>query len=236
MPVNPLLKPPQVAYILADCDVRVLVTSADRLALLADELGDCPALEHVVLVAPGASRRDRAVRRSALRGARLVRRLRRRCAPLPRSAVRIDLDLAAILYTSGSTGKPKGVVLSHRNLIVGRRERQRVPRQRRADDVILSALPLSFDAGLSQLTTAFSRRGARRPDELPAARGRRPALRAAQGHGADLRPAAVDPDRRAGLAGRGRASTCATSPTPAGECRRPPWIGSAPASRRRRRT
>ena len=32
VPVNPLLKPEQVAYILADCNVRVLVTSADRLA------------------------------------------------------------------------------------------------------------------------------------------------------------------------------------------------------------
>ena len=30
VPINPLLKPEQVAYILADCNVRVLVTSADR--------------------------------------------------------------------------------------------------------------------------------------------------------------------------------------------------------------
>jgi acyl-CoA synthetase (AMP-forming)/AMP-acid ligase II len=30
VPVNPLLKPEQVAYILADCNVRVLVTSAWR--------------------------------------------------------------------------------------------------------------------------------------------------------------------------------------------------------------
>ena len=35
VPVNPLLKPEQVAYIMADCNVRVLVTSADRLRLLA---------------------------------------------------------------------------------------------------------------------------------------------------------------------------------------------------------
>jgi len=34
VPVNPLLKPEQVAYILADCNVRVLVTSVDRLRLL----------------------------------------------------------------------------------------------------------------------------------------------------------------------------------------------------------
>ena len=35
VPVNPLLKPEQVAYILRDCNVRILVTSAERLKLLA---------------------------------------------------------------------------------------------------------------------------------------------------------------------------------------------------------
>jgi acyl-CoA ligase (AMP-forming) (exosortase A-associated) len=63
--------------------------------------------------------------------------------------------MAAILYTSGSTGKPKGVVLSHRNLIVGA-ESVSSYLKNTADDVILSALPLSFDAGFSQLTTAFA--------------------------------------------------------------------------------
>jgi acyl-CoA ligase (AMP-forming) (exosortase A-associated) len=59
------------------------------------------------------------------------------------------------LYTSGSTGKPKGVVLSHRNMIVGAESVSRYLRNT-ADDVILSALPLSFDAGFSQLTTGFA--------------------------------------------------------------------------------
>ena len=39
VPVNPLLKPEQVGFILQDCNVRVLVTSPDRLPLLADALG-----------------------------------------------------------------------------------------------------------------------------------------------------------------------------------------------------
>ena len=67
----------------------------------------------------------------------------------------IDLDIAAILYTSGSTGKPKGVVLSHRNLIAGA-DSVATYLGNTADDVLLAALPLSFDAGFSQLTTAFA--------------------------------------------------------------------------------
>ncbi len=63
--------------------------------------------------------------------------------------------MAAIFYTSGSTGRPKGVVLSHRNLIAGA-ESVAQYLGNSADDVILAVLPLSFDAGFSQLTTAFS--------------------------------------------------------------------------------
>jgi len=62
--------------------------------------------------------------------------------------------MAAILYTSGSTGKPKGVVLSHRNMVAGARSVAQYL-QNQADDRLLAALPLSFDAGFSQLTTAF---------------------------------------------------------------------------------
>jgi acyl-CoA ligase (AMP-forming) (exosortase A-associated) len=66
----------------------------------------------------------------------------------------IDGDMAAILYTSGSTGKPKGVVLSHRNLVAGAASVSHYL-DNRPEDRILSVLPLSFDYGLNQLTTAF---------------------------------------------------------------------------------
>lgn len=152
VPVNPLLKPAQVAHILRDCDVSVLVISPERLDQLLPELQDCPALRCVVEVA------DTGLDRSPSNGG--VRHLRWEELPAAgmgnRSApATVDSDIAAILYTSGSTGKPKGVVLTHRNLIVGAESVSQYL-ENTSDDVILSALPLSFDAGLSQLTTAFN--------------------------------------------------------------------------------
>ena len=47
------------------------------------------------------------------------------------------------------------MVLCHRNLIVGAESVSQYL-ENTADDVILAVLPLSFDAGFSQLTTAFS--------------------------------------------------------------------------------
>src|SRR6266567_2298886 len=55
VPVNPLLRPQQVGYIIRDCDVRVLVTSPERLALLRDDLGDCKSMEHVIIAGAGSA-------------------------------------------------------------------------------------------------------------------------------------------------------------------------------------
>jgi acyl-CoA synthetase (AMP-forming)/AMP-acid ligase II len=62
--------------------------------------------------------------------------------------------LAALLYTSGSTGRPKGVMVTHANLLIGARS-VAAYLGTGADDHVLSVLPLSFDFGFSQLTTAF---------------------------------------------------------------------------------
>jgi long-subunit acyl-CoA synthetase (AMP-forming) len=68
----------------------------------------------------------------------------------------IESDPAAILYTSGSTGLPKGVTLSQRNLAASA-ESVNVFFKTTEHDVLLALLPLSFDAGLSQLTTAIAK-------------------------------------------------------------------------------
>lgn len=135
VPVNPQLKPAQVSHILADCSVSTLITTSSRLALLQDVLNGS-SVRQTILV-------DDAEWPTRCAGANQA---------LPRV---IDADLACIFYTSGSTGRPKGVMVSHRNLVVGA---QSVASYlgNHAEDRLLAALPLSFDAGFSQLTTAFS--------------------------------------------------------------------------------
>ena len=150
VPVNPLLRPKQVAHIINDCDVRILVTSVERLELLRDELEACESVTHVIVVGelPAGADPNPAYEVLAWDEVCVVPaggRLR---------ATGIDVDMAAILYTSGSTGKPKGVVLSHRNLVAGADSVSEYL-ENDEDDCILAALPLSFDAGFSQLTTGF---------------------------------------------------------------------------------
>ena len=147
VPLNPLLKPEQVGYILRDCNVRVLVTSPERLALLQNTLPECHDLRHLVVVdsngaLPGLERLN------IVHWGQLLNQ------PSKQAHRVIDSDMVGILYTSGSTGRPKGVVLSHRNMVTGAKSVASYL-ENRADDTLLAALPLSFDAGFSQLTTAF---------------------------------------------------------------------------------
>ena len=146
VPLNPLLKPEQIAHILQDAGVRFLLTSPERLKTMLDILPACPSLEHLIVTEPPVEPIPSALplhvwcdwnKASGEQTHRLV-----------------DTDMAAILYTSGSTGRPKGVVVSHRNLVSGAKSVASYLKNT-ADDVLLAALPLSFDAGFSQLTTAF---------------------------------------------------------------------------------
>ncbi|OOC11444.1 acyl-CoA ligase (AMP-forming), exosortase A system-associated [Thioalkalivibrio halophilus] len=151
VPVNPTLKPHQVAHILQDAGAMALVTSRGRLGPLAEFLNGCPDLQQVYTADTGPDTDD-----IVPPGMRLFAwdssSTDREAPPAP--VRRIESDMAAILYTSGSTGRPKGVVLSHRNMVAGARSVSEYL-ENTAADRILSVLPLSFDYGLSQLTTAF---------------------------------------------------------------------------------
>lgn len=148
VPVNPLLKAPQVGHILRDCAARVLVTTAQRASDLTNELANCPELRTVVFLDGPLPDTIRPNGRSVVAWQDFLfggEGARHRV---------IDTDMASILYTSGSTGRPKGVVLSHRNMVTGAKSVAQYLGST-SDDRLLAVLPFSFDYGFSQLTTAF---------------------------------------------------------------------------------
>lgn len=135
VPVHAGLKPQQVLHVLDDAQPALLITSRARYAQLS-----------------AAGLRAGSLQVWCVDDADWPQRL----TPMrPPSGPQLDGDMAAILYTSGSTGRPKGVVLSHRNMVAGALSVASYLGNT-ADDTLLAVLPLSFDAGFSQLTTAFS--------------------------------------------------------------------------------
>jgi acyl-CoA ligase (AMP-forming) (exosortase A-associated) len=132
VPINPLLKGPQVAHILADSGAKLLITNGARADMLGDgRPADCAL--HDLAEGEAAIDSDG--------------------AGLPPSTAAPG-DLAAILYTSGSTGRPKGVMLSHANLWLGA-ESVASYLNIAADDRVLAVLPLSFDYGQNQLLSTW---------------------------------------------------------------------------------
>jgi acyl-CoA ligase (AMP-forming) (exosortase A-associated) len=139
--VNPLFKAPQVEYLAQDCAIQVMIGDTAKLDELKPKTvetafyrGEKPQSAAANTYADVAE---------ALRGDGLSED--RRVS---------EVDLGTILYTSGSTGMPKGVATSQRNVVVGAQivshYLENVP-----EDRILSALPLNFDAGMSQFTTSL---------------------------------------------------------------------------------
>lgn len=143
--LNPSVKAEKLTYILNDCQARAL--------LLQDRT---PGLEGLWEAVPSL------VLGIGCGGTGTPADPRLRCfedllveAPAGPPACRaIDLDLACLVYTSGSTGEPKGVMCDHSNVDFASGAIMTYLGNR-PDDVILSALPLSFDYGLYQLLMAL---------------------------------------------------------------------------------
>ena len=129
VPINTVLRAPQVRHILEDCTPRAVIVSSKTAAQFSEAYTGIETMVPILI--------DEATPATDLR-------------PCPS----IGEDLAAILYTSGSTGRAKGVMLSHRNLVAGTRI-VRTYLGITAEERILSILPFSFDYGLNQLLTSI---------------------------------------------------------------------------------
>jgi long-chain acyl-CoA synthetase len=104
VPINNFLKPDEVAYILNDAGIDIIITDSELSAhyqILKTKRTALKLLnaENILIsfpVPPGGTRFD---------------------TELLRNPTRKETDLAVLIYTSGTTGKPKGAMLSHGNLL-----------------------------------------------------------------------------------------------------------------------
>ena len=166
--INPLLKREQIEHILENSGANTLFCQPDKISDWLKSTSLPTALERVVVMpvssvakqtpglefsVSGQLSNDLSRRVDFLRWTELTQEKgftsKRDSSQLPAAH-----DIAIILYTSGSTGRPKGVMLSHANLWHGA-DSVTTYLQNTADDRILALMPLSFDYGLSQLTSSI---------------------------------------------------------------------------------
>ncbi len=157
-PINPSTKADKLAFIIANCRARAVIT-LDRLAHVACEaLAAAPGPDIAIIA---GARADAAVADVIPQGIAARSFTQALDAGgegdlpdgLPADTDLADADLAMLIYTSGSTGRPKGVMMTHENIDAASASITTYLRNT-PDDIILNVLPIAFDYGLYQLIMA----------------------------------------------------------------------------------
>lgn len=130
VPINLLLNPKEIAYILNDADAKTLIYHE----LFAEQA------RFLSQLAPGTARRICIGLSNPLQDMSWDNLLSEG-KEVPQPAIAED-DLAAILYTSGTTGHPKGAMLMHRNLAANVASIREALHLEPGKDVLLCVLPM----------------------------------------------------------------------------------------------
>ncbi|MDI3418708.1 long-chain-fatty-acid--CoA ligase [Streptomyces luteolus] len=123
VPMNPLLKAREMAFVLRDSGARVVVAAP----AVEPEAAPAAAEAGAVCLIADAEEWPAALRETP---------------PMTARVEQAPEDTAVILYTSGTTGTPKGAELTHRNLVSNAATTAETLIRIGPDDVLLGALPL----------------------------------------------------------------------------------------------
>ncbi len=107
VPLNPLLRPDQAAYIYRDCGAKALLTSSDYLGWILEAQKQAPDLKYIILTD-----------KDAVPGTVSYRELMSSSSDDLVIEETDNDDVAALIYTAGTTGQPKGVMHTHFSLYI----------------------------------------------------------------------------------------------------------------------
>ena len=108
--INRTTKFQKLAYILNDCEAKVIITDIEAMDMLTKNKDKVPFLESIYVT------KNQINKKYKINTLSLPEIFATQKTVKPKSQ-NIDIDLAALIYTSGSTGNPKGVMLTHLNII-----------------------------------------------------------------------------------------------------------------------
>ena len=139
VPVGWRLAPPEIVQVVDDAEATILFVGVDQLDRMDVFRAGMPRVRHFIGMEDGGAELP------SFASWRDVHSSTDPALPISPG------DVALQLYTSGTTGKPKGVMLSHRNILAGRREaiEKRMPWNIwTEDDINLVAMPLGHIGGV----------------------------------------------------------------------------------------
>jgi len=143
VPINFRLTPAEIAFLVEDCEARILITESVLAAVAAGVRNITPVLETIVVAGDAGDE-------GLLPYEDLVNE-----SGDPAQPVDVPNDSPAlIMYTSGTTGRPKGAVLTHTNL-TGQTMSGLYTHGVAADDVGFIGVPFFHIAGVGNLLTGM---------------------------------------------------------------------------------
>jgi amino acid adenylation domain-containing protein len=147
VPIPPSTPIERIRFIIADCQIEMLVTESNYLDKLLKLSKDSPSLKHIICV-------DTVEAKQTAQDGIKVYDCRDLVRPKPDEAKTAATpgESLYVIYTSGSTGKPKGVPITHRNLaplMFWSEQYFKLGEHTR----VLQNLSYSFDFGIFELLT-----------------------------------------------------------------------------------